>query len=386
MSVYLDHAATSPPRREVLEAAWPYLTSVTANPSSVHSAGRAARTALDDARERAAAVLGVRGGEVVFTGGGTEADNLAVLGIARAVAATTGRRRVVVSAVEHSAVLEPALALVAEGFALDVVGVDEHGTVDLDHLAALLGPGTALCAVMHANNEVGTVQPVEAIAELCRSAGAVLHVDAVQSARHLPVRLDAPGWEGVGSLAVSGHKLGGMRGAGALAVRGCVPLAPTTHGGGQERGRRSGTVDVAGAVSTAAALALAEAERESEHARLGALREHLVAGLAAAVPGARTTGHPTERLPGHVSLVLPGVAGHVVLEELDLHGIACSSGSACSAESEDASHVLTAMGLSHDEARTALRISTGPQTTAADVETLLAALPGAVAAASLGRS
>ena len=384
MSVYLDHAATSPPRREVLEAAWPYLTGVTGNPSSVHSAGRAARAGLDRARAEAAAVLGASPGEVVFTGGGTEADNLAVLGIARAVAATTGRRRVVVSAVEHEAVLEPARALAQEGFALDVVGVDGHGSVDLDHLAALLTRESALCAVMHANNEVGTVQPVPAVAALCARAGAVLHVDAVQSARHLAVRLDAPGWEGVGSVAVSGHKLGGMRGAGLLAVRGAVPLAPTTHGGGQERGRRSGTVDVAGAVSTAAALVLAQAERESERARLTALRERLVAGLAEAVPGARRTGHPVERLPGHLSLVLPGVAGQTVLEELDARGIACASGSACSAESEDASHVLTAMGLDGDEARTALRISAGPQTTADDVEALLAALPGAVAAASLG--
>ena len=384
MSVYLDHAATSPPRREVLEAAWPYLTGVTGNPSSVHSAGRAARAGLDRARSDAAAVLGATPGEVVFTAGGTEADNLAVLGVARAVRAATGRHRVVVSAVEHEAVLEPASALVAEGFALDVVGVDSRGRVDLDHLAALLSRQTALCAVMHANNEVGTIQPVPQVAQACRRAGAALHVDAVQSARHVPVRLDAPGWEGVSSVAVSAHKLGGMRGAGLLAVRGAVPLAPTTHGGGQERGRRSGTVDVAGAVSTAAALVLAETEREAEHARLSALREHLAASLTAVVPGARPTGHPTERLPGHLSLVLPGVAGQTVLEELDAQGIACASGSACSAESEDASHVLTAMGLGHDEARTALRISMGPQTTAADVDALLAALPGAVAAASLG--
>ncbi len=382
MSVYLDHAATSPPRREVLEAAWPYLTGAFGNPSSVHSAGRAARAGLEAAREQAAAVLGARPGEVVLTGGGTEADNLAVLGIARAVAATTGRRGVVVSAVEHSAVLEAAAALAAEGFDVTTLRVDAAGTVDLDHLASLLARGeTALCAVMHANNEVGTVQPIPEVAALCRAAGAVLHVDAVQSAGHLRVGFGVDGWEGVGSVAVSGHKLGGLRGAGLLAVRGAVPLAPTTHGGGQERGRRSGTVDVASAVATATALSLADAERPVQTPRLTALRDQLLAGLLAAVPGARATGHPSSRLPGHVSLVLPGVAGHVVLEGLDDAGVQCSSGSACSAESEDASHVLLAMGLGHDEARTALRLSLGRSTSEADVGRALAVLPGAVAAA-----
>ncbi len=382
MSVYLDHAATSPPRREVLEAAWPYLTGAFGNPSSVHEAGRTARAGLEAAREQAAGVLGARPGEVVFTGGGTEADNLAVLGIARAALATTGRRRVVVSAIEHSAVLEAAAALADEGFTVDVLRVDAQGTVDLDHLADLLARGTtALCAVMHANNEVGTLQPVPEVAALCRASGAQLHVDAVQSAGHLPVGFAVDGWEGVSSIAVSGHKLGGMRGAGLLAVRGAVPLEPTTHGGGQERGRRSGTVDVASAVATATALALADAERPTRGPRLTTLRDSLRSGLLAAVPGARATGHPTRRLPGHVSVVLPGVAGHVVLEELDAAGVQCSSGSACSAESEDASHVLLAMGLGPDEARTALRLSLGHSTGEADVQRALQVLPGAVTAA-----
>ncbi|CAA9439280.1 MAG: Cysteine desulfurase [uncultured Quadrisphaera sp.] len=376
--IYLDHAATSPPRRAVLEAAWPYLTAVTANPASVHEPGRAARAALEGARERAAAVLGVRPGEVVFTSGGTEADNLAVLGIARAAAAATGRRHVVTTAVEHAAVLEPARALVREGFTLDVVGVDGDGVVDLDHLAAVLTDRTALCAVVHANNEVGTVQPLAEVAALCRPLGVVLHTDAVQSAGQLPVRLDDLG---VDSLAVSGHKLGGLRGAGLLAVRGAVPLEPVLHGGGQERGRRSGTADVASAVAAAAALALADAARPAEAPRLTALRDRLLAGVLGLVPGARVTGHRTQRLPNSASVVLPGVGGELVLAELDAAGVVCSSGSACSAESEDASHVLTAMGLDADLARTALRFSLGPETTADDVDAVLALLPGVLAAA-----
>ncbi|WP_432491128.1 cysteine desulfurase family protein [Kineococcus gypseus] len=377
--IYLDHSATSPPRREVLEAVWPYLTSVTGNPSSAHEAGRAARAGLDAARAGIAQVLGCRPGEVVLTGGGTEADNLAVTGIATAAPRD---RRVVVSAIEHPAVLETARALTRWGFRVDEVGVDRCGVVDLEHLERLVDDGTALVSVMHANNEIGTVQPLAEVSRLCRAHGVPLHTDAVQSAGHLPLDVDALG---VDALSISAHKFGGLRGSGALFVRGSVPLEPVVHGGGQEGGRRSGTVDVAGAVGTAVALGLAEAAREEESARLAALRDRLVAGVLEQVPGALLTGHPVQRLPHHASFCFPGVGGETVLLELEAAGIVCSSGSACSAGSEDASHVLLATGLDADTARTAVRLSMGPSTGEQDVEAVLRALPLAVRAAAGAR-
>ncbi|WP_432492879.1 cysteine desulfurase family protein [Kineococcus auxinigenes] len=374
--IYLDHAATSPPRREVLEAVWPYLTQVTGNPSSAHEAGRAAKSGLDSARAGIAQVLGCRPGEVVLTGGGTEADNLAVTGIA--TAAPRGRH-VVVSAIEHPAVLETARALARQGFRVDEVGVDEFGVVDLEQLERLVDDGTALVSVMLANNEIGTVQPLAEVSRLCRAHGVPLHTDAVQAAGHLSLDVDALG---VDALSLSAHKFGGLRGCGALFVRGSVPLEPLMHGGGQELGRRSGTVDVAGAVGTAVALGLAEAAREEETARLGALRDRLVSGVLAAVAGARLTGHPVQRLAHHASFCFPGVGGETVLAELEAAGVVCSSGSACSAGSEDASHVLLATGLDADAARTAVRFSMGPGTTAQDVEEVLRVLPAAVRAAA----
>ncbi|WP_337059361.1 cysteine desulfurase family protein [Kineococcus sp. G2] len=374
--IYLDHAATSPPRREVLQAVWPYLTDVTGNPSSAHEAGRAAKAGLDAARSGVAQVLGCRPGEVVFTAGGTEADNLAVTGIA---GADPRGKRVVVSAIEHPAVLETARALARRGFRVDEVGVDEFGVVDLEQLEHLVDDGTALVSVMYANNEIGTVQPLADISRTCRAHGVPLHTDAVQAAGHLPLDVGALG---VDALSVSAHKFGGLRGSGALFVRGSVPLEPLLHGGGQEQGRRPGTVDVAGAVGTAVALGLAEAAREEESARLRALRDRLVTGVLDAVPGARLTGHPVQRLPHHASFCFAGVGGETVLLELEAAGIVCSSGSACSAGSEDASHVLLATGLDADTARTAVRFSMGPSTTEQDVDEVLRALPAAVRTAA----
>ena len=373
--LYLDHAATAPPAREVLEATWPYQTQVFGNPSSAHEVGRAARAGLDAARAQVASVLGCRPGEVVFTGGGTEADNLAVVGIATASARG---RHLVTTAVEHPAVLETCRALARRGFELDVVGVDGDGLVDLEELERVLREDTALCSVMLANNEVGTVQPLAEVAALCRAVGAPLHTDAVQAAAHLDLGVDALG---VDALTVSAHKLGGPRGAGALFVRGAVPLEPVLHGGGQERGRRSGTVDVAGAVGTATALRRAHDALPGEAQRLAALRDRLVEGVLEAVPTARLTGHRSRRLPGHASFCFAGVGGETVLLELEARGVVCSSGSACAADSDDASHVLLAMGLSPDLARTAVRLTMGERTTEDDVEVLLELLPEAVRAA-----
>ncbi|MFB9378426.1 cysteine desulfurase family protein [Kineococcus gynurae] len=380
MSVYLDHAATSPPRREVLEAVWPYLTTVTGNPSSAHEAGRAAKAALDGARELVAGVLACRPGEVVFTGSGTEADNLAVTGIA--TAAPRGRH-VVLSSIEHPAVLETARALQAHGFRVDVLGVDDAGRLDPADVARAITTETTLVSVMTANNEIGTLQPTAEIGAVCRERRVPFHTDAVQAAGHVPVDLPTLGADAV---TLSAHKFGGLRGNGVLAVRGAVPLAPVLHGGGQERGRRSGTVDVAGAVGTAVALHHAEADRLAEHARLRALRDRLVAGVLGSVEGARLTGHPEHRLPGHASFTFAGLGGETILAELEARGILCSSGSACSADADDASHVLLACGLDADTARTAVRFSMGRTTTEEDVSAVLAALPVAVGAAGGGLS
>ncbi|TXR57480.1 cysteine desulfurase family protein [Quadrisphaera setariae] len=388
MTHYLDHAATSPPTREVLEAVWPYLVQVTANPASVHTPGQQAKEGLERARATAASALGCRPGEVVLTSGGTESDGLAVLGIAPAVVAARGRERhLVTTAVEHSAVLEPARELERRGWRVDVVGVDGEGRVDLPALSELVTERTALVSVMHANNEVGTVQPLAGVSQLCAERGVALHVDAVQSAGVLDLRdlwsLGAPAG-GVAAVSVSAHKLGGLRGSGLLAVRSGTPLEPVALGGGQERGRRSGTVDVASAVGLATALSAAAARREHEVARLAGLRDRLVAGVLEVGSQAGVTVRLTgaapgpERLPGHASFVLPGLSGEVVLAELDLAGVACSSGSACSADSDDASHVLLAMGLSDDAARTSVRATLGWSSTDADVDALLDALPTAL--------
>ncbi|WP_437179019.1 cysteine desulfurase family protein [Kineococcus endophyticus] len=377
---YLDHAATSPPRREVLEAVWPYLTNVTGNPSSAHAVGRAAKAGLDAARAAVADVLGARPGEVVFTAGGTEADNLAVTGIA---AANPRGRHVVVSAIEHPAVLETASALRGSGFTVDVVGVDADGRLDLAELERLLRPDTTLVSVMYANNEIGTVQPLAEIGALCRPHGIPLHTDAVQAAGHLDVDVERLG---VDALSASAHKFGGLRGAGFLWVRGSVPLAPVLHGGGQELGRRSGTSDVASAVGTAVALHLAATARDVEVPRLQALRDRLVDGVLATVPGARLTGPRSHRLPGHASFCFEGVGGETILAELEESGIVCSSGSACAAGSDDASHVLLATGLSADLARTAVRFTLGNGSTGDDVDRVLAALPDAVRVAGALRT
>lgn len=373
--IYLDHAATGPVRREALEAMWPYLTGAFGNPSSSHGLGEQAATALEWARERVAAVTGARPGEVVFTSGGTEADNLAVKGPALAV---PRGRHLVVSAIEHEAVLESARFLErVHGFALDVVPVDASGLVHPDALAAVLRPDTTLVSIQLANNEVGTVQPLAELAALARDRGAVVHSDAVQAAGRLPLELDALG---VDALSLAGHKVGAPKGIGALVVRGRVALEPVLHGGGQERGRRSGTENVAGAVAFATALELAERERETAAARVDELGRTLVARVVAGIPDARLTGHPVRRLASTASFLFPGASGEAVLLELERDGVLSSSGSACAVGRSDASHVLTAMGVPAELAGTAVRFTLGTTTTPEEIEATVAAATRAVAA------
>ncbi|TDT82387.1 cysteine desulfurase [Arthrobacter sp. AG258] len=376
--IFLDAAATTPVRREVLDAMWPYLTGGFGNPSSHHTLGEAAAAALAGARSAAAAVLGCRPGEVVFTSGGTEADNLAVKGIALARQAANPRLdRVVISAVEHPAVEESARYLERfHGFTVDVVPVDTSGRVSPDALAALLGLRTALVSVMYANNEVGTVQPIKALAELARSQGIPFHTDAVQAAGWLPLDTKALG---VDAMSISGHKLGAPKGCGMLYVRSRTRLEPVVHGGGQERGRRSGTENVAGAVGLATALALAQAGQQKQRERVAALRDRFIAAVLDAVPDAVLTGHPAERLPSVASFCFPGTSGESVLLELERRGVVCSSGSACATGSDAPSPVLTALGLSAELAQTAVRFSFDASVTPQELDQAAAAVRGAVA-------
>lgn len=376
--IYLDHAATSPVRPEALEAMRPYLTGVFGNPSSRHTAGEAAASALEDARGRVARVLGMRAGDVVFTAGGTEANNLAVKGIVLAALAQ-GRRHLITSPIEHESILESAAYLERfHGVEVTRIAVDEHGQVAPDAVAQALRDDTALVSLGHANNEIGTVQDAAALASIARNAGVPLHLDAVQSAGWLPLA-----GLGVDAISIAGHKLGAPKGTGALAVRGRVPLEPLLHGGGQERGRRSGTENVAGAVALATALEVAEAERSSLAARVGALTARFIAGVLEAVPSAALTGDPVHRLPAAASFTFAGTSGEAVLLELERRGVISSSGSACAAGSDDPSHVLLACGIAPELAQTSVRFTFGRQPLTDEAPERLAALVAdAVAAVS----
>ncbi|WAA67305.1 cysteine desulfurase family protein [Microbacterium oxydans] len=367
--LYLDHAATSPVRPEVLEAMRPYLTGVFGNPSSHHTAGEAAASALDDARARVARVLGMRAGDVVFTAGGTEANNLAVKGIVLA-ALEAGRRHLVVSPIEHESILESA-GYLRRFHAVEVtlLPVDAHGRIAPDDLAAVLRDDTALVSIGHANNEIGTVQDVAALASVARAVRVPLHLDAVQSAGWLPLS-DL----GADAVSIAGHKLGAPKGIGALAVRGRVPLEPLLHGGGQERGRRSGTENVAGAVALATALELAEQERETVAARVGSATTRFISRVLAAVPEAALTGDPVQRLPGTASFTFAGTSGEAVLLELERRGVISSSGSACAADSDEPSHVLVACGVPAEVAQTSVRFTFGRDPLPEDAPERLAAL------------
>jgi cysteine desulfurase len=377
---YLDHAATTPMLQEAAEAVAAALLD-TGNPSSLHAAGRKARRVVEESRERVAAAIGARPYEVVFTGGGTESDNLAIKGIYWARrAADPRRRRVLVSAVEHHAVVDSVEWLVRhEGAEVSWLPVDRHGRVHPDTLRAALVDGgsdtAALVSVMWANNEVGTVQPVAALAALATEHGVPFHTDAVQAVGVLPV--DA-GAVGVDALTLTGHKLGGPVGAGALVLGRDVECAPLLHGGGQEREVRSGTLNTAAIVGLAVATETAVAARPETAARVAALRDELVAGVLAAVPDAVLSGDPVDRLPGNAHFAFPGCEGDSLLMLLDARGVQCSTGSACSAGVAQPSHVLVAMGLDPEHARGSLRFSLGHSSGRADVAALLDALPGAV--------
>ncbi|MET4638177.1 cysteine desulfurase family protein [Mycetocola sp. 2940] len=375
--LYLDSAATTPVRREVLEAMWPYLTEEFGNPSSHHTVGERAADALADARSRVAAVLGVRAGDIVFTSGGTEADNLAVKGIA--LGSSRGRH-LVTAATEHEAVLESVDYLRRlHGFEVDLVELQPDGIVTPDALDAAIRPDTALVTLMYANNEIGTVQDLAALGAVTSAHGVPFHTDAVQAAGWLDLRVSALG---VDALSLAGHKVGAPKGIGLAWLRGRFPVEPLVHGGGQERGRRSGTENVAAAVGLAIALDLAERDRADAAARVRVLRDELIARVLTEVPGALLTGSPTSRLPNSASFCFPGTSGEAVLLELERRGIVSSSGSACAAGSDEPSHVLTALGIAPEIAQTAVRFTFGADLTRENVESAVTALTASVLAVS----
>lgn len=367
--IYLDHAATTSVRPEVRDAMMAQLAEGPGNPSSIHGRGRRARNALEEARERVAAVLGAHRREIVFTSGGTEADNIAVLGCWRAAREVNGGGPVVCSAIEHKAVLGAAAQAGREGATPILLGVDSDGRVDAGALDEAVRARPCVVSVMWGNNEVGTIQPVRRIAESCVGAGIPFHSDAVQAFGKVRVRMDEVPCS---LLALSAHKFGGPRGTGVLFVRDGVELQPLLYGGGQERELRPGTEDVASAVGLTVAAELAAAEQEAEASRLIMLRDRLEAGLRAALPGITVHGGGAERLPHVCSIAVPEVDPEVFLIGLDLDGLAVSGGSACQSGAGGTSHVLLAMGAGGAETPAAtVRLSLGRDTTGAELDTAI---------------
>ncbi|HME80498.1 MAG TPA: aminotransferase class V-fold PLP-dependent enzyme [Candidatus Eremiobacteraceae bacterium] len=374
MAVYLDNAATTALRAEALDAMLPYLRAEYANPSSPHSSGQRVRRALDEARERTAAAIGARPAEIVFTGSGSEADNLALFGL---VAAGAGRGHLIISAIEHHAVLHAADVVRARGHTVTTLPVDRDGFVSEDALAGALeaNAGATLVSVMHANNEIGTIERIERLAAIAHARRALFHTDAVQTVGHIGVDVKALG---VDALSLSAHKFEGPKGVGALYVRSGVHPAPLIHGGGQEGGRRAGTENVAGVVGLATALDLAVRSVARHAAATSALRDELIESVLARIPGSALNGSRSERLPNNASLRFDGIDGQTMVLALDVVGFEVSTGSACTSGSLEPSHVLTAAGLDAAQARGTVRFSLGRGTTKADIASLLSHLPGMI--------
>src|SRR5215211_1818438 len=371
--VYLDNGATTPLDPRVFESMFPHLGGRRGNPSSLHAFGGSAREQLEEARERVATLIGASPGEIVFTSGGTESDDLAVLGLARS--ATPEKRHAVVSRVEHAAVREAAKRLHSESFEISWIGVDEDGLVDPEEFAASLRPDTALAAVVWANNEVGTVEPVQVLAEVCAGEDIPFHADAVQAAGRVPMDVsETP----VSTLALSGHKLYGPQGVGALYVREAVSLEPIIFGGGQERGLRSGTQNVAGIAGLGTAGRLAREEMDDRVAHERALRDRVMAGIEG-LPDVFVNGHQERRLSNNVHLTISGVEAESLVLFLDSLGYAIGSGSACSSGGHKASPVLLAMGLPEREAFSVVRITVGKDNTEEEVDGFMGAFSTAVA-------
>jgi cysteine desulfurase len=379
MSAYLDYAATTPADPQVIEAMRPYFAEKYGNPSSIHSFGQETKAAIEKAREQVAGLIGSSSEEIVFTSGGTEADNMAIEGVA--FANEKKGNHIITSAVEHHAVLECCNFLKKRGFEITVLPVDEFGVVSSESVAKAINDKTILVSIMHANNEIGTIEPVAKIAQVIRTWNTehgtriFFHTDAVQTAGHIPINVDELG---VDLLAMSAHKFYGPKGVGALYIRKGVRLTPLLHGGAQENNRRASTENVPGIVGLGAAAELAVKNMAEENTRLLPLRDKLIKGLTTLIPDVRLNGHPTERLANNVNVSVRYIEGESMLLNLDMLGIAASSGSACTSGSLDPSHVLLAIGLPHEIAHGSLRFTLGKQTTEAEIDYVLAKLPAIV--------
>ena len=372
--IYLDHAATTPTHPEVVKAMLPFFSDAFGNPSSIYSYGQEAKGALEEARTRVAEFIGARSEEIVFTSGGTEADNYALKGIA--YANEHKGNHVITTPIEHHAVLEAGKSLEKNGIRITCLPVDKYGLVDPDDVKKAITAKTILISVMHANNEVGTIEPVAEIGEIAREAGVYFHTDAVQTVGHIPVNVDKLK---VDLLSISGHKLYGPKGVGALYVRKGTKLVPLLHGGEHEKRHRAGTENVPGIVGLGKAVQLAGQEMGKEAKRLVYLRDKLIKGLEKKIDRVRLNGHPTKRLPNNVNVSVDFVEGESMILNLDLEGICASTGSACTSSSLEPSHVLLALGLPPEQAHGSLRFTLGRENTKEDVERVLEVLPGIVA-------
>jgi cysteine desulfurase len=372
-SVYMDHAATTPTRPEVVEAMLPYFTERFGNPSSLYAVAREAKEAVEEARGRVAAAIGAKPEEVFFTSGGTEADNWAFKGVA-----TANRKKgdhIITSAIEHHAVIHTCQSLEKQGWRVTYLPVDEFGRVDPGVVEEAITDKTVLISVMAANNEIGTIQPVRAIAEIAHDHRVPFHTDAVQAIGALPVDVEAMGAD---LLSLSAHKFGGPKGTGALYIRKKTRIETFMDGGSQERGRRAGTENVPGIVGLGRAIELATADIPAKASRLAAMRDRLIRGILDTIPDSRLNGHPVERLPNNVNVAFRYVEGESILLSLDALGVAASTGSACTSATLEPSHVLTACGLPPEQAHGSLRLTLGSRNTEDDVDYVLSVLPGVI--------
>ena len=371
--IYMDYSATSPLRKEALDAMMPYLTENFGNPSSIHWFGRTAKKAMEEARASIASSIGAADpSEIIITSCGSEADNLAIWGVME----TYGKKHIITSAIEHHAVIDTVKILAKEGYEATYIPVDEYGLVDPEAVRNAIRPDTGLVSIMHGNNEIGTIEPIGEIAGICKEKGVLFHTDAVQTLGHIPINVQAIGAD---LLSFAGHKFYGPKGIGGLYVRKGIRIEPQLTGGAQERKRRAGTENVAYIIGMAKALELAIAEMPDETRHLTTLRDKLIKGLFERIPEIKLNGHPTKRLPGNVNISYKYVEGESLLLHLDMNGIAASSGSACTSGSLEPSHVLMAIGLNHETAHGSVRMSLGKYNTEQDIDKVLEVYPGIVA-------
>jgi cysteine desulfurase len=372
--IYLDYAATTPTHPEVVKAMLPYFTEAFGNPSSIYSCGQQAKGAIEESRTKIADLIGARDEEIVFTSGGTEADNFAIKGVASS--RDTRGNHIITSPIEHHAVIETCKFLGRRGFSITHLPVDEYGLVDPDDIKKAITDKTILISVMHANNEIGTIEPIAEIGKIAREAGIYFHTDAVQTVGHIPINVDELG---VDLLSISAHKLYGPKGVGALYIRKGTKLVSLVHGGEQERGRRAGTYNAPGIIGFGRAVELAQQEMNQEAERLTPLRDKLINGLLERIDHTRLNGHPQKRLPNNVNISVDFVEGESMCLGLDLAGICASTGSACASSTLEPSHVLLVTGLSPERAYGSLRFTLGKWTTEEEIDQVLEVLPPLVA-------